>query len=198
MLQGRKAHVSKSSRSSDIAYRTTAGSDAIGAAEPDIAPVAGESLQVQLSLLVDEPQPPLSGWLEAQVSKIAALAGVQRGRLSLAVVDDGHMAELHEQYKQVPGTTDVLTFDLRDDADGPLEGDVVVCLDEAVRQAQARGHEVRLEVLLYAVHGLLHLLGENDEEEVGFRRMHQREDDLLRAAGFGPVYGSAPTLGGLG
>ncbi|MFP4144883.1 MAG: rRNA maturation RNase YbeY [Phycisphaeraceae bacterium] len=138
----------------------------------------------------DDTDPPLAGWLPGQVARIAALAGVEQGELSLVVVDDARMSALHEQYLGEPATTDVLSFDLREHPDEPLEGDLVLCLDEAARQSAERGHAVGLEVLLYAVHGLLHLLGEDDHDPDSARKMHRREDALLTRAGFGPVFGS--------
>src|SRR5690606_1916317 len=80
------------------------------------------------------------------------------------------------------------TFDLRDGEAGALDGEIVLCVDEAVRQARQRRHDARLELLLYAVHGLLHLLGYDDHDPKDAAKMHRREDELLRAAGLGDVY----------
>lgn len=148
-----------------------------------------EPCAVELSLETDDLDPPLTGWLDDHVACIAQLAAAPGGRIGLAVVDDERMARLHEQYKNVAGTTDVLTFDLREDGDATLDADIVICRDEAVRQATARGREARLELLLYAVHGLLHLLGYDDVDDDQAAVMHARENDLLTAAGFGPLYG---------
>ncbi len=112
-------------------------------------------------------------------------AGLTEGTLNLRVVDDASMCELHGAYHQDHSTTDVLTFDLRDSADAALEGDLALCVDEAARRAAERGHSVRDEVLLYAVHGMLHLLGEDDHTPADFERMHVREDHLLTAIGVG-------------
>lgn len=146
------------------------------------------SFRVELNVQVNQPDPPISGWLEACVARIAALAGVDRGLLGIAIVGDAPMAALHQRYKGHTGTTDVLTFDLREHPQDDIEADVVICLDEAARQASRRGHAVRHEVLLYAVHGLLHLLGYDDHNPVAAAAMHQREDELLTAAGLGPVF----------
>lgn len=111
--------------------------------------------------------------------------------MSLLLVGDAEMSRLHAQYKGDPSTTDVLTFDLRDkqgSGDEPIEGDIVLCVDEAARQAKQRGHETRIELLLYAVHGLLHLLGYDDHRAADFKRMHAKEDELLQAAGYGAVF----------
>lgn len=128
-----------------------------------------------------------------RLRRIAGLAGVNAGRLDVALVCDRRMASLHRRYKGVPGTTDVLTFNLRDDPEadpsaGPIEGDLILCVPEARRQAARRGHDIRLELLLYAVHGLLHLLGYDDHSAAKSRRMHAREDELLVLSGLPPVY----------
>jgi len=102
------------------------------------------------------------------------------------------MKAWHKRHLGKSSTTDVLTFDLRSDPDDPLEADLVICLDQAKRQAALRGHSTDKEVLLYAVHGLLHLIGHDDHQEKSARKMHRREDELLIKAGFGPIYNSPP------
>ncbi|MDB5173941.1 MAG: putative rRNA maturation factor [Phycisphaerales bacterium] len=91
----------------------------------------------------------------------------------------------------IPGPTDVLTFPLEFDCDGhETAGEVVICVPEAARQAKARGTRVETELLLYALHGMLHLSGFDDRTDRGFRRMHQEEDNILVRLGLGPVFGS--------
>lgn len=145
--------------------------------------------EVTLELNTPDCDPSVDGWLVDQLTRIAGLAGVDGGRLAVVVVDDEQMASMHQQFCNQPGTTDVLTFDLRERESEPIEGDLVVCMDEAHRQAQERGHDTRLELLLYTVHGLMHLLGEDDHDEAGYQKMHKREDELLTLAGLGPVFG---------
>ena len=109
--------------------------------------------------------------------------------LSLALVGDARMSQLQKQFMGIPGPTDVLTFPLELDARGrTLSGEVVVCVPEARRQARARGTDAGREVLLYALHGLLHLSGFDDRTAAGFRRMHATEDRILTRLGVGPVF----------
>ena len=83
--------------------------------------------------------------------------------LSLAFVGDAPMSALHQQFMGIPGPTDVLTFPLEgDDRGRVLSGEVVVCVPEAVRRARETGEKVERELLLYALHGLLHLCGYDD------------------------------------
>lgn len=142
----------------------------------------------------------IDGWLDQQVCRAIALCEVKQAQLNLVIVADEEMAQLHEQYTGVAGTTDVLTFDLAEGGtpSGPehapttIEADIILCLDEARRQAAPRGHEPRHEVLLYAIHGLMHLLGEDDHDDEAYQRMHAREDALLQLMGFAPLFNSKP------
>ncbi|VAX42159.1 hypothetical protein MNBD_PLANCTO03-1432, partial [hydrothermal vent metagenome] len=70
----------------------------------------------------------------------------------------------------------------------PLDVDLLLCVDEARRQAEARGFTIERELLLYLVHGVLHCLGYDDHTEADAARMHAEEDRLLEAAGVGATY----------
>jgi probable rRNA maturation factor len=113
----------------------------------------------------------------------AALAAEGRGdaHLSVTVVDDARMAELHERYMGIEGPTDVLSFPLDDGTPGPvpLLGEVVVSEDTATREARERGLTPRYELLLYVVHGTLHLLGYDDHAAKDRERMHTRQAEIL-------------------
>lgn len=127
--------------------------------------------------------------LEDRLRQVHTLVPAAPDVLSIAIVDDETMSSLHEEFLQVEGTTDVLTFELAHDAAGRVtEGEIILCLDEARRQVAGRGHEVGHELLLYAVHGLLHLSGYNDVDEAEYAQMHAEEDRLLQAVGLGPVF----------
>ncbi len=111
------------------------------------------------------------------------------GSLSITVVDEPKMIELNARYKGAEGSTDVLAFDLSDDPERGLDGEIVVCRDVAERESRRRGLTLGSELQLYVIHGVLHLLGYDDRDEQDAARMHAREDELLTALGVGPVYG---------
>ena len=120
--------------------------------------------------------------------------------ISLALVGDAHIARLSGTYLHREGPTDVLAFDLRDaDVAGQshcpsLEGEIVVSVETAAREANARGHTLEAELALYAVHGTLHLLGYDDHTEKGAVRMHEMEDEILTSIGIGAVFRSDTTM----
>lgn len=113
--------------------------------------------------------------------------------LSLALVSDRSMATLHDRFMGIPTPTDVLTFPLEEDAYGcVLSGEVILCVPEARRQAKRLGTTVEQELLLYALHGMLHLCGYDDRTNASFAAMHRTEDQILTKLGVGPVFAAAP------
>jgi probable rRNA maturation factor len=143
-----------------------------------------------LDLVISAQQARAHGpFLRTQLRRAHAILSPPLTELSVAMVNDARMSELHAQFMGIAGPTDVLTFGLDHDGRGKVTaGEVIVCVPEARRQAAERGIELRMELLLYALHGMLHLCGFDDRTDRGFRTMHRREDDILTALGFGPVF----------
>ena len=130
--------------------------------------------------------------ITALVERAAAKLGL-RGEVRVRLVDDAEMALAHFTHCGVAGTTDVITMDLREPLgaaarDGVLDADLLVCVDEAGRQAHARGIALEHEVVLYVVHGVLHCVGYDDHDDAGYAAMHAREDAVLTAIGIGAVF----------
>lgn len=127
-------------------------------------------------------------WVRERLLAVLGTLGCAVDSLSVVLVGDEAMSKLHEQYLDDPSTTDVMTFDLRETEEGPIDGELVICVDEAGREAETCGHGVERELLLYAVHGVLHLLGYDDHDPEEAAAMHEEEDRLLRAIGVGAVF----------
>jgi probable rRNA maturation factor len=110
----------------------------------------------------------------------AAIGAASVRSLSIAVVDDQHIAELHERYMQDASPTDVLSFDLRDDPDdNQIEGEVVVSAETASRQGPVHGASEADELMRYVIHGILHLKGFDDRTSEDQQAMRQEEDRVL-------------------
>lgn len=123
-----------------------------------------------------------AAWLSDAMARLLPLAAPAVRRLAVRLVDDARMSALHDRHMQDPSTTDVLTF-----VDGD-QADVAVCVDEARRRSEEMGHELRRELLLYALHGMLHAAGMDDRTPEDFTRMHAEEDRLLAAVGLQPTF----------
>lgn len=136
-------------------------------------------------------EPSQAAWLTEHAQRLMHHLQL-RGELRVELVDDPDMSTAHEKWLGDPTTTDVLTFDLRESADDPeLDTDLLLCVDEARRQAQARSLPLEHELLLYITHGLLHCLGYDDHTQADSTTMHQREDELLAAIGLPAIYAPA-------
>jgi probable rRNA maturation factor len=110
--------------------------------------------------------------------------------LSVLLVDVPAMEQLHQQWMDEPGPTDVLAFTMdelrppRDEDTEPepgLLGDVVLCPEVAAAQARAAGHSSEDELHLLCTHGILHLLGYDHAEPADEREMFGLQGRILTA-----------------
>ena len=113
-----------------------------------------------------------------QLARETLLAeGHKQVELSLSFVDDDEMARLHERYMREAGPTDVLTFQLDDDdvdeSGVRVLGDVVVCPAVAARNNPDDPHA---ELRLLVVHGVLHVLGYDHEDDGERAEMWARQE----------------------
>ncbi len=107
--------------------------------------------------------------------------------LSLVVTDDETVRELNRRFRGVDAPTDVLAFGTGGGEafvfapeEPPYLGDVIISYPRALSQAEEVGHSVEDELNLLVVHGVLHLLGYDDQEEADARRMREKEEAILR------------------
>jgi len=96
-------------------------------------------------------------------------AGVRDASLSVALMPDSGIAELHERYLGEPTPTDVLSFPLYEQGEAPL-GDVYIGLEQAARQAHSLGVQLEEELARLAIHGTLHILGHDHPVGAGRER----------------------------
>lgn len=128
-------------------------------------------------------------YLHRHLQAAHALLSPPLKELSIALVGDRKMAALHQQFLGISDPTDVLTFPLELDArNRTIAGEIIICVPEARRQSRRYSVTLRQEVLLYALHGMLHLCGFDDRTESDFRKMHRKEDEILDQLGVGPVF----------
>ncbi len=108
--------------------------------------------------------------------------------LAIVLVDEAAMEQLHVQWMDEPGPTDVLSFpmdELRpgtEDFQTPpgLLGDIVICPQVAVAQAETAGHPPLEEMLMLTAHGILHLLGFDHAEPDEEKAMFALQGEILR------------------
>lgn len=90
--------------------------------------------------------------------------------VEVALVDDETCARVHQDFMDIPGATDVITFG---------HGEIVIGVETAGRQAKEYGEPVRRELFRYLVHGLLHLAGHEDESAEDRKLMEATQETLV-------------------
>ena len=143
-------------------------------------------------------RPPPDSALTQAITEALTLHGVKKAQLEIALVDDSQIATLNASHFGTHQTTDVLAFDLGDSnralrgkrpaRSNAIDAQIVLSVDTARREAENRGHSLDAELALYAVHGVLHLLGYDDDCKSNADRMHEMEDTILCSVGLGPIY----------
>ena len=116
-------------------------------------------------------------------ARILSALGYPDAELSLLIVGERAMRSLNRRFRGIDRATDVLSFPQLD-ADGrrlqpQLLGDVVICADKARRQAKEHEHALAHEYAVLLTHGILHLLGQDHENDDGASRMARAERRLL-------------------
>ena len=110
------------------------------------------------------------------------LPGPGRYQLALHLIGPRTSAQLNQTFLGHEGPTDVITFP-HDAGRGEISGEIFICVAEAVRQAVQFQTTWTSELVRYAVHGMLHLLGHDDKEKRARHEMKRLENRILRRLG---------------
>jgi len=125
--------------------------------------------------------------LRRRAVAILKATGQTGAELSISLVDDPSIRELNGRYRGKPRPTDVLSFSLVEgefaERRGKLLGDVVISIDTAARQARERRRGLDDTIARLLVHGVLHLLGHDHEEDDEARRMLAEERRVWQVLG---------------
>jgi len=101
--------------------------------------------------------------------------GEKRGLFSIVFVAPGRMRSLNKKYLGHDYVTDVLTFDL-----GGGLAEIIICPDLARFNAKVHQTTAEQEIILYVIHGILHLAGYDDHNPRDIRQMRRMENKLLK------------------
>lgn len=124
------------------------------------------ALQVEQARLVDV------------IGKVASDHGFFSGEIGVVIVDDPTIHGINREHLQHDYPTDVISFVFTAE-DDELEGEIIVSTDTAIREASEGGWPADDELLLYVIHGMLHLVGMDDVEPHLRRQMRVAEAQYL-------------------
>jgi probable rRNA maturation factor len=133
---------------------------------------------------------PLPRQLEFNRWVTAALQQKTDAELTLRLVDQAESQELNSRYRGKDAPTNVLSFPagLPTGMDIPLLGDVVICAPLVHQEAAEQHKSVEAHWAHLVIHGVLHLLGYDHQDEQEAREMETLEVNLLFSLGFPDPY----------
>lgn len=111
--------------------------------------------------------------------------------ISLTFVDMEEIQQLNREYRDTDSVTDVLSFPQFESKDEFPEtgeiimGDVVICTEKAMLQAEEFGHSPEREIIYLFTHSLLHLMGYDHMEEDEKQIMRQKEEAVMNRIDLG-------------
>lgn len=153
------------------------------------------------------------GWipmLEAVLNKAGEIENIAEGEVALSFVGDEAIHQLNKDYRGIDRPTDVLSFSMKEMGDDELEivyeddeedtvseitpgkshdvpsemlGDIVISIPRAMAQSEDYGHSLEREVGFLFIHGFLHLIGYDHQDEESERQMFAKQEHILQGAG---------------
>ena len=156
---------------------------------------------MEINVLIDEGLEgrPEAGWLESIAGKVLAAQGVgPDAEMGLVMATQESVQDLNRSYLGKDRPTDVMAFSMlpaesETEADVPPFvappdglshlGEVIISYPQAVIQAGEHNHPVEREITILIIHGILHLLGYDDEEPELKQQMSAREQEVLSEIG---------------
>jgi probable rRNA maturation factor len=140
---------------------------------------------------------PIEASLIEQLEKLLTIAAQSEdwedGEVALTFVDNERIHELNLEYRGIDRPTDVLSFSMLEgeDSEGewldedeiPLLGDIVISVPKAIEQSEQLGHSREREIGFLFVHGFLHLIGYDHQDEPSEQEMFAKQEHILQTAG---------------
>lgn len=139
--------------------------------------------------------------LEVILQKAGEAEGVTDGEVDLTFVDDNQIHELNREYRGIDRPTDVLSFAMNEITNDELEiiyeleegeelesvpdvlGDIIISVPRAKLQSEEYGHSLERELGFLFVHGFLHLLGYDHQDEASEAEMMGKQEAVLAEVG---------------
>jgi probable rRNA maturation factor len=112
--------------------------------------------------------------------------------LSIRIVDTEEGQALNEQFRGSTGATNVLSFPFENESPEPLPliGDIVICAPLVLKEASEQNKTLHAHWAHMIIHGVLHLLGYDHQNETDANLMESLETEIMQGLGFPPPYSS--------
>jgi probable rRNA maturation factor len=139
--------------------------------------------------------------LEQLLQLAAEAEGISDGEVSLTFTNDEEIHQLNREYRGIDRPTDVLSFAMQEDGVEELDiifevesedeadpisgmlGDIIISVDTAEAQSEEYGHSLEREIGFLFVHGFLHLVGYDHQDDATEAEMTAKQEAILQQAG---------------
>ncbi|MDQ6421114.1 rRNA maturation RNase YbeY [Paenibacillus sp. LHD-117] len=143
-------------------------------------------------------------WID-KLTELLQLAGkaegLADGEVALTFTDDEGIHALNRDYRGIDRPTDVLSFAMQEDGTDELDiifevenedeadplsgmlGDIIISVERAQLQSEEYGHSLEREIGFLFVHGFLHLIGYDHQDESSEAEMTSKQEAVLQQAG---------------
>jgi len=156
-------------------------------------------LHMEINIIIDErlEDCPDESWFHSIIEQVLTALEISNAELGLVISTQDKIQELNKLYRGKDRPTDVLSFHMLSSEtkkeesditpfltppDGMVHlGEVVISYPQAVLQAEERKHSVEKELIILVIHGILHLLGYDDEEDEKRQVMQDKENEILKS-----------------
>jgi len=119
--------------------------------------------------------------LSQKIKKALSFLGISSKKLSIFLCDDVFITKLNKKYFKKSCSTDVIAFPLSDNSEPDYLGEVVVSVEVAVGVSKDFGYSWQKELMLYIIHGILHLIGYNDRTRCQRDCMERKQKEILNS-----------------
>ena len=114
--------------------------------------------------------------IKRTVTEFARVYKIKHKEISIAFVGDAEIKKLNKTYRKKDEPTDILSFQ----GEGEILGELVIDYNQIKRQAGQFGNSEKAELIFILVHGLLHLLGHNDENVKDRQKMIKLGEEFIK------------------
>ena len=135
-------------------------------------------IKVQLAYEIEETADLDDVWLNSTCKNILNDNNQDTATISIILSNDKKLLKLKKQYFQMDVLTDIITFNLEENGD-PIEGEIYISLNRVSENAREFKQNMEIELKRVIIHGLLHLLGYDDQTPKDKKEMTRLEDHYL-------------------
>ncbi|GAA4461070.1 rRNA maturation RNase YbeY [Novipirellula rosea] len=149
--------------------------------------------KLSIEIVTDDPLPEPDWYdrIRSAVTHATALRGYSCGEIGVRVSNDAEIRQINARHLDHDYETDVISFAYTDELPR-IEGELVVSLETAQRVAERVGWSVENELLLYVVHGTLHIAGMDDLQDDVRQEMRAAECQVMQSLGIEDIIHYGP------